>query len=241
MVNSIGNSYNQYNYYNSLIRQFNGNNTSNVPAILYGGYQNNNNTASLNTASKTQLSAALKDVRESFGELKTSAQALVTSNQNSVFKKTDSSAIVSAVKDFAGKYNETVETLQDNKDVLNNKLLKNLTTAAQDNKSRLSEIGITVNNDKTLTIDADKLKKAVADNLTNVKSLLGSTGGIANKVAKVATNTLSQPLAGIINPSNEKKVANAQYQAQLNQYFSNTYSGSFAQLYGLGGLLDTSI
>lgn len=241
MVSAINNSSNPYNsYYDVLFRQPYRNNTTNTSAIL-SGYQNNNNTVSLNAAKNTQLSSTMRDVRESYSDLKASAQVLTTSNQDSVFKKTDSAAIVSAVQNFADKYNATVETLKDNKAMLNNKLLKNLTSVADNNKDRLADIGITINKDKTLTIDADKLKQAVSGNLSSVKTALGSAGGLASKVAKVAVNTLNQPMAAMVNSNDaaSKQAQTAQYQAQLNQYFSNTNTGSFGQLYGIGGLLDT--
>ncbi len=243
MVSSIGsNSNTQYNYYNSVIRQLYGNNTANAAAIL-SGQKNISSYVSQSVANKTQLSNTLRDVRESFNDLKSAAQVLTASNQSSVFKKSDSSAIVSAVQEFADKYNKTVETLQDNKDVLNNKLLKNLTNSANDNKTRLADIGITVNGDKTLTIDKDKLKQAISTNVSTVKTALGSAGGLASKVSKVATNALTQPMAAMVNSNNSvnQRTLHAQYQAQLSQYLNNTYTASFGQLYGIGGLVDTVI
>ncbi|MBP2636882.1 MAG: Flagellar hook-associated protein 2 C-terminus [Firmicutes bacterium] len=244
MVNAIS-SYNRYNSYSSLIRQLYGNNSTPVSAIL-SGYQNQNSSAiSRNAANQAQLSRTLRDVREAYDDLKTSAQTLVASSQNSVFKKDDSKAVVSAVQDFAEKYNDTVETLQDkdNSSILNKRLLKNLTEAASDNKVSLADIGITVNNDKTLTVDKDKLEQAVTTNLSAVKTALGSAGGLASKVAKVATNTLAQPMAAMVNNGNstERSALNTQYQAQLSEYLGSTYTSFYSQLYGVGGLVDTIV
>lgn len=242
MVNSIGYNYTQYNPYNLVTRQFSGINAADVSTML-SGYQDNSSLVSQTTSTQTRLSSALKEVRESYSDLKPAAQALTVSNQNGVFKKSDSSAIVSAVKDFADKYNDTVDTLQDNSDLVNKRLFKNLTQAASDNKSRLGDIGITINKDKTLTVDTDKLKEAISSNLAGVKNALGSVGGLASKVAKVATNTLIQPMAAMVNSNNDaaQLTAKAQYQAQLNQYLSRTFTASFSQLYGVGGLVDTVI
>lgn len=242
MVNSIS-SYSRDNSYNSVIRQLFGNNSTAVSAIL-SGYQNqNSNAISRNAEKQTQLTRTLRDVRESYSDLKASAQTLVASSQNSVFYKDDSKAVVSAVQDFAEKYNDTVETLQDNSDILNKRLLKNLTEAAHDNKARLADIGITVNSDKTLTVDKDKLEQAVTTNLSAVKNALGSAGGLASKVAKVATNTLVQPMAAMVNNGNsaERTALNTQYQAQLSEYLGITYTSFYSQLYGVGGLVDTII
>ena len=243
MVNSISSSYNRYNSYNSVIRQLYGDNSTAVSAIL-SGYQNQNNSVNAySTSNQTQLSKTLRDVREAYSDLKTSAQTLVASSQNSVFEKEDDSAIVSAVQDFADKYNNTVETLKDNSDILNKRLLKNLTTAVGDNKARLADIGITVNNDKTLTVDKDKLQQAVSTNLSTVKTALGSAGGLASKVAKVATNTLAQPMAAMVNTGNsaDRSAMNSQYQSQLSEYLGRSYTSFYSQLYGLGGLVDTVI
>lgn len=245
MVNSISSysSYNRYNFYSSLIRQLNGNNSTPVSAIL-SGYQSQNSSAiSRNAANQVQLTRTLRDVREAYSDLKASAQTLVASSQNSVFKKDDSKAIVSAVQDFAEHYNDTVETLRDNSDILNKRLLKNLTEVAHDSKARLADIGITVNNDKTLTVDKDKLEQAVNTNLSAVKTALGSVGGLASNVAKVATNTMAQPMAAMVSNGNsaERSAFNTQYQAQLSEYLGRTYTSFYSQLYGVGGLVDTIV
>lgn len=246
MVNSIGYNYTQYNPYNVVTRQFSGINAAAVSTML-SGYQDNSSLVSQTTSTQTRLSSALKEVRESYSDLKPAAQALTASHQNGVFKKSDSSAIVSAVKDFADKYNNTVDTLQDNSDLVNKRLLKNLTQAASDNKSRLGDIGITINKDKTLTVDTDKLEEAISEaissNLSGVKTTLGSTSGLASKVAKVSTNTLAQPMAAMVNSNNyvDQLTKNSQYQALINQYFSSIFPASFSQLYGVGGLVDTVI
>ena len=242
MVNSIGYNYTQYNPYNLVTRQFSGINAADVSAML-SGYQDNSSLVSQTTSTQTRLSSALKEVRESYSDLKPAAQALTASNQDSVFKKSDSSAIVSAVQKFADQYNNTVDTLKDNTGLVNKHLLKNLTKAADDNKFRLDDIGITINKDKTLTVDTDKLKDAINSNLAGVKNALGSAGGLASKVAKVATNTLMQPMAAMVNANSDSAqlTAKAQYQAQLNQYLSRTFTASFSQLYGVGGLVDTVI
>ena len=234
MVNSVSNSYNWYNSYNSVTRQLYGNNSTAISAIL-SGYQNQNSSAiSRNAANQTQLSKTLRDVRESYSDLKASAQTLDASGQNSVFKKDDSKAVISAVQDFAEKYNDTVETLQDkdNSGILNKRLLKNLTEAANDNKARLADIGITINKDKMLTVDKDKLGQAVTTNLSAVKTALGSAGGLASKVAKVSTNTLAQPMAAMVNNGNsaERSVFNAQYQSQLSEYLGSAYTSFYSQL-----------
>ena len=241
MVNSIGYNYNQYNPYNLITRQFSGTNAITAAAML-SGYQDDS-LISQTTSIQTKLGNALKEVRESFSDLKPAARELIASNQDSVFKKTDSSAIVSAVKDFADKYNDAVGTLQDNTGLVNNRLLQNLTKAAGDNKSRLADIGITVNKDKTLTIDTDKLEQAISSNLSGVKTTLGSASGLASKVAKVSTNTLAQPMAAMVNSNKyaNQLTPNAQYQAQISQYLSRTFTGSVSQLYGVGGLVDTVI
>lgn len=242
MVNSIS-SYNRYNSYNSVFRQLYGNNSTAVSTIL-SEYQNQNSSViSRNAEKQTQLTRTLRDVRESYSDLKASAQTLVASSQNSVFKKADSKAVVSAVQDLAEKYNDTVETLRDNSDILNKRLLKNLTEAAGVSKARLADIGITVNNDKTLTVDKDKLEQAVTTNLSAVKTAVGSAGGLASKVAKVAANTLAQPMAAMVNngSSVERSALNTQYQAQLSEYLGSTYTSFYSQLYGVGGLVDTIV
>jgi len=242
MVNSIGYNYTQYSPYNVVTRQFSGINAAAVSTML-SGYQDNSSLVSQTTPTQTRLSSALKEVRESYSDLKPAAQALTASNQDSVFKKSDSSAIVSAVQEFADQYNNTVDTLQDNSGLVNKRLLKNLTQAANDNKSRLGDIGITINKDKTLTVDTDKLKEAISSNLSGVKTTLGSTSGLASKVAKISTNTLAQPMAAMVNSNNyvDQLTKNSQYQALINQYFSSTFPASFSQLYGVGGLVDTVI
>lgn len=163
----------------------------------------------------------------------------LTTQTEKLAVKADSDAIIKSITDFAKAYNDAVGVLKDNTGVLSNKLLSGLTRSASDNRIALEDMGITVQADRTLAVDRDKLEKAIYTNSDRVTRLVGGPGGLASQVDKVTTAMAAQP-------GNNETVAGSYtgagtYQTQLNQYRYSNMSSLLSSMYSVGSLVDSYI
>lgn len=101
-------------------------------------------------------------------------------------------AAVGAVENFAKKYNATVSFLKDNKDVSNrvSTLSNNFNDAGYFAKS-LSKIGVTVKSTGELSVDTERLTKALKDDPKSVENILGKDG-FAGRTEKKVENAQRQ-------------------------------------------------
>ena len=101
-------------------------------------------------------------------------------------------AAVGAVQDFAKKYNDTVSFLKDNKDVSNRlSALGNSFNDASYFTRSLSKAGITVKASGELSVDTEKLTKALKDNPNEAENILGKDG-FAGRTANKVQNAKNQ-------------------------------------------------
>ncbi len=101
-------------------------------------------------------------------------------------------AAVGAVQDFAKKYNETVSFLKDNKDVSNRvSALSNSFNDASYFARSLSKVGVTVKSTGELSVDAERLTKALKDAPKTVENILGKDG-FAGRTANKVQNAQNQ-------------------------------------------------
>lgn len=101
-------------------------------------------------------------------------------------------AAVGAVQDFAKKYNETVSFLKDNKDVSNRvSALSNSFNDAGYFASSLSKVGVTVKSTGELSVDTDRLTKALKNDPKSVENILGKDG-FAGRTEKKTENAQRQ-------------------------------------------------
>ena len=147
----------------------------------------------------------------------------VTSQATSLTVKPDSNSITKSVIEFVNTYNNTIDALRDNSDILRNKTLQTFTRSAVNNRDSLAAIGITVKADKTLAVDVAKLEKASTNSFDRLARAIGGTAGLANQSARVA-NTLIPEQASEI--------------PQLSQYRYNNMSAMISQMYSVGNLVD---
>lgn len=133
---------------------------------------NNNNNA---VAQKRELT----EVKDAADELYASASKLTdTSASKSLFNKADkvTGDITSAVKDYVKNYNSLVEEAADTTNSKVTGKVSFMTSQTNAYKGSLDKIGITINSDKTLSIDEDTFKKA---DIADVKKVFNGSGSMA--------------------------------------------------------------
>lgn len=106
-----------------------------------------------------------------------------TTGEETTVKEIDTDAIHKAVKNYVSAYNDTLKAANDSK---NTDIIRNAGYMTKYNKifSRaLEEVGITVNEDNTLSVDEKKLTTAKTENL---KSLFNGKNSYADVVSQKA-------------------------------------------------------
>jgi flagellar capping protein FliD len=143
-------------------------------------------------------------------------------------------AAVGAVQDFAKKYNEAVSFLRDNKDVSNRvSALSNSFNDAGYFAKSLSKIGVTVKSTGELSVDTDRLTKAMKDDPKSVENILGKDG-FAGRTEKKVENAQRQ--SDKMFPSVSSMMGSSVSDAQ-RMYSANTVNRSMAYE-SLGSLLN---
>lgn len=160
-------------------------------------YATNQSASNSNSASTSGTSTQfLSNFDSNYSRLKSATDSLkhVVSKDN-----TDVDETVAAAQDFVKAYNSTSDFLSDHASTSTYRLnmLKNsLTNVGSSNRASLSTIGITQNNDGTLTLDSDRLKTALANNSSSVTRTLNQVTSHTEVSTSTATNTSK---LGLIN------------------------------------------
>ena len=207
-------------------------------AVDNGSAKSNSSTDKTNnrsTSMAADTSETLAKIQKSADELKGSADALIEKGKDSLFKEKDitttdangvktttkgydTDAIYGAVSDFVKDYNSLLDSADDanSTNVLNKTLsLVNMTAA---NKNLLEDVGITVNEDNSLSVDEKAFKSA---NMSTVKNLFNGNGSYAYRVSAQAS---------LIDfaADNESNKAN-----------TYTMNGTYGNNYSMGSIMDT--
>lgn len=179
----------------------------------------------------------LTDVTASASTLEDSAEKLITKSTKNLFKEKeitttdengvsqttkgyDTEAIYSAVSDFADKYNSFLKSMEDSDSAKIKAEIEDLTGIVADYKDALKEVGITINEDDTLSVDEDTFKAA---DMSAVKSIFNGNSSMTYLVSTKAS------YIGI--------TANS----EANTMKSYTSSGTYDQSLTSGSLLDSLI
>ena len=169
---------------------------------------------------------ALNTLETKSDVLKESADALYTTGSDSVFKQTgivdgtkqyDVDAIYKAVNSFVTDYNSVIKASDDVTDTTVSNRITNLKSISNTYKNSLDKMGITINEDNTLKLDADKFK---ASDMGSVKTLFNGTGSYGYSVSAQAS------LIGYASSS------------AANSANSYTSSGTYAYGYNAGSLFN---
>ena len=140
-----------------------------------------------------------KEYDAAMGDLGKAAIALMNTNFRVAPEGTsdedaekNTQAAVGAVQDFAKAYNETISFLKDNKDVSKRvAALGNSFNDASYFAKSLSTAGVSVKSNGELSVDTERLTKALKENPSSVEAALGK-GGFADRTAGKAENAQRQ-------------------------------------------------
>ena len=128
-----------------------------------------------------------EDMKDNAHELQEAVSKLSDENSD-IFEKAktdnDTSEIVSAVEEIVENYNSMIKILSKSTSALDVFYAKSLKELPEGFNEELAEIGITQNEDGSLEIDSDKLKKAGVDML---ESIFGNSAEFAEKLSFVAS------------------------------------------------------
>lgn len=160
-------------------------------------YATNQSASNSNSTSTSGASTQfLSNFDSNYSRLKSATDSL----KRAVSKdNTDVDETVAAAQDFVKAYNSTSNFLSDHASTSTYRLnmLKNsLTNIGSSNRASLSTIGITQNNDGTLTLDSDRLKTALTNNSSSVTRTLNQVTSLTEVSTSTATNTSK---LGLIN------------------------------------------
>lgn len=125
----------------------------------------------------------LSEANSAADSLKSSADAMLKKGKDSVFEKEDKDAAYDAVSSFVKNYNETVKAAGSVSDKSVAGRLSSLTGNTGIYAKKLSDIGITVNDDKTLSIDKEAFQKA---DLSKAQELFEGNGSFGYRTAAQA-------------------------------------------------------
>jgi len=134
---------------------------------------------------KTQA-ANYKKLESTANSLEESLQAFLTEGEESVWKNTgaDTKGLADAVESLLKNYNNTVKSLKNASNPLNDFYKEMLVEAATESETDLSAIGVTQNEDGMLTIDENKWKNA---DLEAVKKALDGNSPFISKTAFIVS------------------------------------------------------
>ena len=180
-------------------------------------------TQSKKTLTKVSTAAddteTLADIQSTTDSLKESADVLRANGKNSLFKDGEvNDKLYSAVSKFVDNYNSVLSASDkvNSTSILNR--VTNLTTATSANKNMLEKVGITINEDNSLSIDKDTFMKA---DFNTVKNLFNGNGSYGYRVSAQAS---------FINFSASNEAAKA------NTYTNN---GTYGNAYNSGNLFNS--
>ena len=210
--------------------------------LLKAYYAKNSESTDLKNTNKItdKVSEAVKEYTNISSDavaLQDSAEKLITRGSNSLFKETESnitnedgsvsekkeydvSKIFSGINDFISKYNKFVKDAQNSSSANIVRMTKNLSSMVSSYSRSLSTIGITVNENNTLSIDEAKFKKS---DMSTVRNLFNSNQSFAYAVSTKSS------LVGTTADSEKNKAKNY------------TSSGNYSQSYSTGNILNNII
>lgn len=175
------------------------------------------------TSKKTQVEdqkKVLSSVKSNSNKLTTSAAELATTGSKSLFKDKDGDTkeAVSKIEDFVKDYNNTITAAKKSTDTRTNSRVSAMVDNTENYKNKLSNIGIELKEDNTLSIDKDKLGKASMDDL---KSVFNGVGSFAATTAQRAARVEAQ--ASIASTTNSSYTASGKYNTTNVQNYYNAF------------------
>ena len=178
-----------------------------------------------NTAKGKSSSATSSDdtktiakVKSATDELKESADKLLEKGPKSVFAQDDMEKVYSAVNDFVKDYNAVLDTMEDVNSISILSRARNMVQNTDVASDLLNKVGITVNEDNSLSVDKDTFMKA---DVGAVKNLFNTTGAFAYRTS--ASSSLMNYAA----------------EQEADKAATYTSTGTYGNTYSAGSLFDS--
>jgi hypothetical protein len=179
--------------------------------------QTDTTTKSSTTTKVEDQAKVLSSVKEKSDKLATTASELATTGSKSLFQGDDTGKAVEKIQDFVTDYNNTITAAKASTDSRTNSRTSAMVSNTKEYESKLSDIGITLKDDNTLSVDADKLKKASMDDL---KAVFNGTGSFAATTTQRAARVGAQ--AVLSSSTSSSYTSSATYDTTNLQ---NVYNG----------------
>ena len=165
--------------------------------------QNSTGTASVSNTSGTSGTSGNAEraqnvkLADASQKLSDASVALTSTGTNSLFKAKedgtyDMEALQSAVSDFVNAYNDTRSAVLGSNNAKAISTEVSVVTQTSNMQDQLSKIGITVNSDNTLSLNAEKFSSA---DIGDIKSLFNGTGSYAYSVGSSADSITSNAVS----------------------------------------------
>ena len=219
--------------YGKLMKAYYAKESDTAKASAASDDKKTDSSKSISTASDS--AKTLSEIEKSSEAMKESADKLLTKGTKSVFakknvttkdeygfdnttKEYDTDAIYKAVAGFTESYNDLLDKVADSESTTILNKGTSLVNMTKSNEKLLSDIGISIGKDNTLSIDEETFKKA---NMDTVKSLFGNTGSYGYNVSAQASMI--------------------DYAAERESSKANTYTGygTYSNAYSTGSILDS--
>lgn len=126
--------------------------------------------------------------------LSLASQELLTSQNGDLYDEGKEDELVSKVKSFVSSYNTVLADAKKSDSTTVRNLATGMDNTAASYAKKLEAVGITVNEDNTLSVDEEKLKSA--DKVT-VKNVLGSHSSFTGSTMKLASQISSTATAAV--------------------------------------------
>lgn len=142
----------------------------------------------------------------------------------------DVTGISKQMSAFVAQYNSTIGALHDSGLFTASKLTSRLGDSFSSEASDLESIGLTVNQDKTLSFNPDTFEQALTANPNKVSSLLSGYGKLASAVQSVAQNVTALAPSWLASTQNLYPGTDTSQtpSVQFQQYVQNAVFGMFA-------------
>jgi hypothetical protein len=183
-----------------------------------GSSEKTDTTTKNSTTTKIEdQSKVLSSVKEKSDKLATTAAELATTGSKSLFQGDDTSKAVEKVQDFVTDYNNTITAAKSSTDSRTNSRTSAMVENTKDYASKLSNVGITIKDDNTLSVDTDKLKKA---SMNDLKDVFNGSGSFASTTTQRAARVGAQ--AALSSSTSSSYTSSATYNTTNLQ---NVYNG----------------
>lgn len=157
----------------------------------------------------------------------------VTDKEVQVSITEDKTAIKDSINSFVDNFNKVINDINNGSQSEDNvRFAKQIKKLEVGQEQALNRIGISIQDDGRLEVDQDKLEKAISENPSNVKKVLGGYESIASKSQKFADNASK----GVY-----ELVSNANINSDLSYYYKTGTKALYSQNLSRGIFVDMNL